>query len=140
MRHVIDLFIRCGKRLRLKDLGEAKEIGFNDFYSIDGHRMGTVQSFGWAPPLEYLEESSGLQPLAMARPSGAHLARRFAAAPIMAGILEDLPNADNRVTVDKGRTQSPTARSQRQGASGLLFRRALRGVLRELARKLISHR
>jgi choline dehydrogenase-like flavoprotein len=71
-------------------------------------------------------------------PAGAHLARRFTGAPILASVLEDLPNADNRVTVEKTKLRITYQLGPGDTARRAVFRSAVRGVLRKLAPVTVS--
>jgi choline dehydrogenase-like flavoprotein len=91
MRHAITL---CVLTLgpRFEHAGHSKELGMNDFYL---NSLGTVQSFGMAPPLEYLRNQPGRNLWKMIGPAAVPLARVFARAPIVAGILDDQPQVEN---------------------------------------------
>jgi choline dehydrogenase-like flavoprotein len=110
MRHYIDLYaVAC------RSAGQAgenlKELAFNDLYVTDGEKYGTFQSFGALPPMPVLlagmEHDLRNSRMAMvapffklARPAlRLALGRVLAGRVILASILEDLPYADNRVTL-----------------------------------------
>jgi choline dehydrogenase-like flavoprotein len=107
MRHLVDLYLVPTQ----EDLshGNLKQIAFNDWYQCDGVTYGTVQSFGSLPAARHLaaelvHELSGsrwwwLAPFARMGFSvltGA-IERKLAGKLIIASILADAPNPDNRV-------------------------------------------
>ncbi|TFW19280.1 GMC oxidoreductase [Duganella callida] len=110
MRHHIDLYL-IRPKLRPPFDNRQKEFAFNDFYQVDGQKLGSVQSFGRLPPAPVLAASLAddlrqgpapwLAPLfALVRP----LVQRFLGKLvdqhlILASTLEDLPYADNCVTL-----------------------------------------
>lgn len=114
MRHFIDVFqLKPLAGLNRDDPAcfdnRRKEIAFNDLYTEQGLRLGTVQSFGRLPPPAMLLGS--LQDDVRASPAGAlapllPLAKPFIT-PVLRGIegghlslasiVEDLPYAHNRV-------------------------------------------
>ena len=96
MRHAIDLFV-LALGPRHAEAGEAKELALNDYYAMPGQMLGTVQAFGMAPTLEYLRNKPGRNLWKMLGPAAVPVARLFARAPIVAGILADEPSADNGV-------------------------------------------
>lgn len=111
MRHLIDLYaIRplahepCDNR--------RKEIAFNDFYVHDGVKLGSVQSFGRLPPVPMV--IADLRARLVGR-AGAWMGPAFSAGSrmirptvetmverdvVLAGIIEDRPYTDNRVSLD----------------------------------------
>ncbi len=97
MRHAIDLFaLALGPRYQ--EAGESKEMGLNDYYARrPGESLGTVQSFGMTPTLNYLRNQPGRNPWRILGPAAVPICRIFSRAPIIASILEDQPAADNRV-------------------------------------------
>lgn len=104
MRHCIDLLAVTPKS-REPILRQTKELCLNDFYFHDGHKMGSLQSFGLLPPMDYLVSMPGWIPrvLHWARPliaSAWEKQRRRSVA--LAAQLEDLPYWDNRVLPGKG--------------------------------------
>jgi len=121
MRHAIDLFV-LRKAPPAETPGDSKELGLNDFYE-DPEKLGTVQSFGLAPPYEYLRNQPGRNLWRWMGPLGPLVARRFARAPIVAGILEDSPDPDNRV--------EPGVIAYRLGADDTRRRVLLRQQLRQ---------
>lgn len=121
MRHAIDLFV-LRKAPPAETPGDSKELGLNDFYQ-DPEKLGTVQSFGLAPPYEYLRNQPGRNLWRWMGPLGPLVARRFARAPIVAGILEDSPDPDNRV--------EPGVIAYRLGADDTRRRVLLRQQLRQ---------
>jgi len=99
MRHLVDLYL-------IEPLSKSavenrfKELAFNDFYRVDGLRMGSVQSFGRLPPSEMVLQSlqkkmslvRAVSPLL--RPFLKRLVDRSIT---FATIAEDLPSLENRV-------------------------------------------
>jgi choline dehydrogenase-like flavoprotein len=131
MRHAIDLWMLRGAP-PLEAPGDAKALGFNDLYTCGRCKLGSVQSFGAAPPLEYLRR----QPASLVwrlGPMSRWLWRRYCRAPLLASILEDLPYPENRV--EPGADGRPRLH-YRPGASEEARRRAFRGELRGLLRGL----
>jgi hypothetical protein len=100
MRHVIDLFILT-LAPRIKNARQSKELGMNDFYSDGPDRLGTVQSFGMAPTLEYLRNRPGRNLWRMLGPAAIPVAKLFSSCAIIGSILEDDPNPRNRVEPTK---------------------------------------
>jgi len=96
MRHGIDLFVLT-RAPRVKENEPAKEIGFTDFCGESGGRLGSVQSFGAAGPLNYLRSRPGFNVWRMMGPLGRPVWNTFARQPILATILEDRPCAENLV-------------------------------------------
>ncbi|BBY89208.1 GMC oxidoreductase [Mycolicibacterium tokaiense] len=77
-----------------------KEIGLNDLYFTDGQKLGTVQSFGALPPMEWLTNRPGWQGRALRSLSPAVRRvydRVFTGGLVLAAMMEDLPYLDNRV-------------------------------------------
>jgi choline dehydrogenase-like flavoprotein len=99
MRHLLEpiqIWPRSGDRITAAN----KEIGFNDFYLVDGEKFGTVQSFGALPPLEWATNRPDRlgAALRVMRPVVRQVYERFLTGGIvLAGIMEDLPYPDNRV-------------------------------------------
>lgn len=108
MRHHIDLYLVEPKLKGAFD-NRQKELAFNDFYLLDGQKLGSVQSFGRLPPPATLAASVADDlrqgPLPWVAPLF-KLARPFVT-PVLDGLvhrrmilaatLEDFPYADNRV-------------------------------------------
>ncbi|PNU04353.1 glucose-methanol-choline oxidoreductase [Novosphingobium guangzhouense] len=92
----------------------AKSIGFRDLYHVEGQRFGMVQAMGLdageGEILGYLRSKIDCSPLRRL-PGAGHLARipaKVAAqvlgqAKVFVGLLEDMPYAENRVTIDPDR-------------------------------------
>jgi choline dehydrogenase-like flavoprotein len=99
MRHVNDLYILTHAP-RVADLTQAREIIFNDFYVHEGHKLGSVQAFGVAPPLEYIRNQPGPNLWRRLGPAAAIAWKLTSRMPILASILEDLPYRENRVWPD----------------------------------------
>ena len=95
-RHAIDLFV-LALAPRHTDPAGSKELALNDHYATPGDWLGTVQSFGMAPPLDYLRSRPGRNLWKMLGPAAVPLSRVFCNAPILAGLLEDRPLPENRV-------------------------------------------
>ncbi|MBN2977122.1 GMC family oxidoreductase [Pseudomonas sp. FP597] len=109
MRHFLDYYIvKMRMPPREKDL--IKQLAWNDLYVSDGIKLGTVQSNGNLPPVsviahtvkEDLTRSSRLLGLLASRMSsiiewGVKASLRDTM--VFAGIMEDFPYADNRVTL-----------------------------------------
>lgn len=105
MRHGVDLYLVF---THASGDNRLKEIGLSDFYLSEGEKLGTLQSFGALPPAAILaatvgkdlaDVAAGATPLyGLVRPlvRGA-LSRLFTRGVLLAGIMEDLPYADNRV-------------------------------------------
>lgn len=116
MRHFVDLYL-ITPRHGVGD-NRHKEIAFNDFYHAS-ERLGTVQSFGRLPPGEILAESLSQdihhgplpwleKPFALLKPFLKPVLQRMVERSlVLAGIMEDLPYPDNRVTIkdDQGPIQ-----------------------------------
>jgi choline dehydrogenase-like flavoprotein len=109
MRHLIDLYVVFPKTAGQHS--PMKELAFNDLYSVDGEKFGSVQTFGSMPPAEIitadLEQQFADSSLPFA-PSIFHrlrpiinsaLTRFFTGKTILASILEDLPYSDNQVRI-----------------------------------------
>ncbi|MFO0948700.1 MAG: GMC family oxidoreductase [Planctomycetota bacterium] len=104
MRHCIDLLAVTPKS-KEPILRQTKELCLNDFYYRDGLKMGSLQSFGLLPPMDYLVSMPGWIPrvLHWARPliAGAWEKQRQKSV-ALAAQLEDLPYLDNRVLPANG--------------------------------------
>ena len=138
MRHGIDLWL-LRRAPRLDEPGDAKAIGISDFYRRGSRKLGSVQSFGAPPPLEYLK-NQGAPFWRLLGPVAGALLERIRRMPILATILEDLPYARNHVEL------APNGRElrlhYRPGASEVRrraqFREELRRELRDLRPFLVS--
>lgn len=132
MRHFIDLYLvdpRCGKIDN-----RFKELAFNDFYCIDGQKLGTVQSFGQLPPAPIMARSlkdearfPGLGGLLGLISPITHsimtkMAENFIA---LASIVEDPPYLNNRVTVSDNGTIRLRYRIHPQDQSRIKYMRTL---------------
>lgn len=105
MRHLVDLYLVFTRETEDR---RQKELGVSDLYARDGHKLGTLQSFGALPPAAMLladidrDLRAGapwaaplLGPLRpLLRPL---LEGLFERGVLLAAILEDLPHPDNRV-------------------------------------------
>jgi choline dehydrogenase-like flavoprotein len=130
MRHVIDLFV-LRKAPRPEEPAVAKELGLNDFYCLDGRKLGSVQSFGLPPPVDYLLNQSGFNIWRWMGPLAGPIARRFAGTPIIASILEDAPNPDNAVDISGGSWRI----HYRLGSAEIERRRILRDLVHRTFRR-----
>lgn len=101
MRHYVDLYA-----LKIDEHPEnhfSKELAFDDYYFLDGQKLGTVQSFGRLPPMEIIISDLTKQipflkitkPL-LKRVLGFILKNRL----VMASIIEDSPEKNNRVWLE----------------------------------------
>lgn len=108
MRHCIDLYaVSVGKDE--VPTTNVKEIACNDFYSKQGIKLGSVQSFGTLPPAPILVEQLEQDVHDSRWPQAAPLVRLgkpllktffsrvFSRSLILATIMEDLPQQQNRV-------------------------------------------
>jgi choline dehydrogenase-like flavoprotein len=117
MRHHIDLYLIAPK-LKGEFDNRQKELAFNDFYLLDGQKLGSVQSFGRLPPPATLAASVAddlrqgplpwVAPLfKLARPFVTPVLDGFVyRRMILAATLEDFPYADNRVEPARGDVES----------------------------------
>lgn len=111
MRHYVDLYVVTPRNRQ----GHAdKALAFNDFYTVGGRKLGSVQSFGELPPAAVLAENlrqdirhgpapwlSG--PFRLLRPLATAFLRRLGERGlVLASVMEDLPYADNRVLLAEG--------------------------------------
>lgn len=108
MRHQVDLYLLV-PRVDAPFDNRQKEIAFNDLYFADGMKLGTVQSFGALPPSQILAakaqkdigDIAGPAVQALVAPFRGLIAkglgRLLERGIMLAGILEDLPYADNRI-------------------------------------------
>jgi len=113
MKHFIDYyFVRPTQAPREGEL--TKQISFNDFYVHGTVKLGNVQSLGPTPSgdaaaRQFEKGLSQTRPrmrflLPLLRPFARQMARRIVRDTLVfAGILEDLPYAENRVTYDCAR-------------------------------------
>jgi len=112
MRHHIDLYL-IDPKVKGEFDNRRKEFAFNDFYLHDGQKLGSVQSFGRLPPAPVLNASladdlrqgpvpwtASLLPLAKPFLAPA-LAKMVGARMILATTLEDLPYANNAVSLPR---------------------------------------
>lgn len=106
MRHYIDLVGLPSFSIREK--GDTKEIGLNDFYHWDGEKLGTLADFGHLPPVPVILEDLDNDMAAVGnlffwiwkrvRPiAGWILNQLFKRTRFLALIIEDHPDADNQV-------------------------------------------
>ncbi len=124
--------------------GPSKAVGFRDLYFQDGRRQGMVQALGvnasYGEITHYLKrrvEASPLGRFRLARESvrlpALAAARLLGTAKIFVGLLEDLPNPENRVTHDAaapGRIAFDYRVTPELHARRRAFRRAIRGAFR----------
>ena len=138
MRHGIDLWL-LRRAPRLDGPADAKAIGISDLYRSGSGKLGSIQSFGLPPPLEYLENQRAPY-WRLFRPITRALRARLATMPILATILEDLPYPSNYVEpAPNGRglrlRYRPGASEERRRAQ---FRSLLRARLGDLGARLLS--
>ena len=113
MRHFVDLYPTFAHTTE-PHVGNSKQLAFNDFYLTGGLKLGSVQSFGSMPPTDViiasLKDDARHGPLGRAAAGGValmtpvlrlFLQRLFNRATVLASVLEDLPYADNRVTISE---------------------------------------
>jgi choline dehydrogenase-like flavoprotein len=101
MRHAIDLYV-MRKAPPPETHAAAKELGLNDFYCRDGRKLGSIQSFGLPPPVDYLLNQPGFNLWRCMGPLAGPLARRFARTPIIASVVEDASDPNNGVETSGG--------------------------------------
>lgn len=90
MRHFLDLYLVFTRSIP-NETAQRKEIAFNDFYTLQGERFGTVQSFGVMPPANLV-----------AWPFLAwFLNFIFKRCVVLASIMEDAPQINNQVTLSR---------------------------------------
>jgi choline dehydrogenase-like flavoprotein len=126
-----------------------KEIAFNDWALPGGGKLGTVQSFGRLPPATLLVDDLRRR-AARAIPGGGALVtllspwirsvvERIERHVILAAILEDLPYADNRVTLDRAGHPAITYRLRPYDAARIAgSRRRMRDLLSPLRPRLFK--
>ena len=110
MRHHIDLYL-IEPKLKGEFDNRQKEFAFNDFYQADGQKLGSVQSFGRLPPAPVLAASltddlrqgplPWVAPLfSLVKPFVKPALRKMVERRlILATTIEDLPYADNQISV-----------------------------------------
>jgi choline dehydrogenase-like flavoprotein len=108
MRHYTDLYLLSPAKTRQFHT-PLKELAFNDFFHVDGEKLGTVQSFGSLPPASLLAASMeddlrngalawSVPLFKMAKPVVERMLRGIVARKtVLATVLEDLPYRDNAV-------------------------------------------
>ena len=108
MRHLIDYYlVRTRSRA---EPGPVKQLALNDFYHHEGTKLGTLQANGRMPPARivaaglradwrpHIGPFDALWPLA--RPAVEwQVARMLRRSHIFVSFLEDLPHAENRITL-----------------------------------------
>ncbi len=142
MRHYIDIYAIFSKK-KPQNSDYHKQIAFNDLYSTEDGRLGTVQSFGKLPPTEiqvatvYQKlKNSPLPFLAgifnVFRPIAGFFAKAiFADRLILSSIMEDMPCGSNRITVsDTGDVMMNYHINAAEQARIGLFRKRMKDVLR----------
>jgi choline dehydrogenase-like flavoprotein len=144
MRHSIDLYVLM-KAPRAPLDAFAKDLGCNDFYCSGRGKLGTVQTFGIAPPLTYLRSRPGFNLWRLLGPAGPLIQQRYSQQPILGAIMEDLPYVENRVGPDGSLQDSGSFRlSLRYNLSSAdrrrrqVFREAVTQVLRPLRPKRVG--
>jgi choline dehydrogenase-like flavoprotein len=130
MRHVIDLYV-LRKAPRPEEPAVAKELGLNDFYFVNGRKLGSIQSFGLPPSVNYLLNQPGFNIWRWMGPLAGPVARRFAGTPIIASVLEDAPHPDNAVDTTNGGWRI----RYRLGSDEMERRRILRNLVRRTFRR-----
>ncbi len=136
MRHAIDLYLvklpRPVQRYR-------KQLAFNDFYLTGKGKLGSVQSFGTLPPLPMLldglhKDISHAVPLLSSffpimKPFLKPIIQRMTSGKaVFAGILEDLPYADNRIEPHQDKLEIYYRLSQYDQQRLRLFRRHIQAA------------
>lgn len=114
MRHYVDLYaLKIDTHPENKNV---KEIGLNDFYENSGLKLGTIQSFGRLPPVEVIlcqlevQIKDNLPQVIsflfhLVKPlMRLTLSRLTAGRLVMASIVEDTSQLENRVWSDNGKT------------------------------------
>lgn len=114
MRHFVDLYaLKIDSEPKNKHV---KELGFNDFYNLNNQKLGTVQSFGRLPPVDVIIEqmkndiknSFGLVIYSIFKiiiPLMRVILRSITSKRlVMASIIEDSPQYENRVWAENGKT------------------------------------
>ncbi|BAL23417.1 FAD-dependent oxidoreductase [Azoarcus sp. KH32C] len=113
MRHYIDLYAVFPKARPDAD-GNAKEFGCNDLYLADGVKLGAIQSFGKLPPGAMIANDLQRDLRQQVHPAAAAafglvkpimrpiFDLLFSRATILATIIEDLPQPENRVLPPAG--------------------------------------
>jgi choline dehydrogenase-like flavoprotein len=139
MRHFVDLYA-----LKIDSDPEnrnSKEIGFNDYYEHQGQKLGTVQSFGRLPPtlviLAQMEKDlqTGFAKLLFRffKPIlRIVLNMKTSGRLVMASIVEDSPQFDNRVWNDGEKTFIHYKISNDDRAKIVLLRRKLKTLFKPL--------
>jgi choline dehydrogenase-like flavoprotein len=130
MRHVIDLYV-LRKAPPPEEPAVAKELGLNDFYCVDGRKLGSIQSFGLPPSVDYLLNQPGFNVWRWMGPLAGSVARRFAGTPIIASVLEDAPDPDNAVNTPGGGWRI----RYRLGSAEIERRRLLRDLVHRTFRR-----
>jgi choline dehydrogenase-like flavoprotein len=109
MRHFTDLYAVFLPGTDTSFDNRRKEIAFNDFYHVQGMKLGSVQSFGRLPPSSILADSlhddlreswaAWLSPMfTLVKPVIGGILRRLVDRTfVLASVVEDLPYTDNRV-------------------------------------------
>lgn len=134
------------------DAGPKKSIALNDFYFVDGHKLGTFQSVGvevhWGAILYYLKGEIAKDPVwwkkaakPFARPAAMVGGQLFKNAATFSTIVEDLPYSDNRVVLDSGSKNGMRFEytySDELKARNKLFRKRLKTSLRNLSLQFIT--
>lgn len=125
MRHAIDLYALT-MAPRYRHAGESKELGLNDYYGPPGEILGTVQAFGMPPPLAYLRNQPGRNLWRALGPVAHGIHQVFGHAPIVASILADTADMDNRVEAGRIHYRLPAA----DGGRRRLLRQRVRKAFR----------
>jgi choline dehydrogenase-like flavoprotein len=148
LNELVALWPRRGNPL----VGPTRSVAFRDLYTLDGQRLGLVQSLGatadagWiASYLKGLIEKSVLRRVPgigrLATLTAMISARVFGKATVLVGILEDFPYFDNRVALHHDDPEVPLIEyrlPEELRRRRTLFRRAVRRKLRPRRTLLLS--
>lgn len=109
MRHLIDLYSLSWPEMKTLSKDQRRELSisktwcFDDYYSFQGLKLGTVQAFGRVPDFEYIwEEVSSTMPWLKVLPFGQMIVKKASeklfSYPMAASIVEDSPSKDNFIS------------------------------------------
>jgi choline dehydrogenase-like flavoprotein len=149
MRHFVDLYAVYPQSAQSDARAGHKQVACNDFYLTGEGTSGSLQSFGPLPPaammVEDVRTSAGralgawaahlMAPLQ--RPLRAQVERMFAGAVVLAGIVEDLPYADNRVGLSSDGVAIRYRMRKPDAVRVARFRRQVRDVLGPMGCRLL---
>jgi choline dehydrogenase-like flavoprotein len=151
MVHTSD-FVAVRPPKKGSDVGPKKSIALNDFYFIDGQKLGTFQSVGvevhWGAILHYLRLESAKDPTwwkkaakPLLRPAALAGGQLFKNAATFSTIVEDLPYRDNRVLLDassKNGMRFEYTYTDELKARNKLFRDRLKSSLKGMSLQFIT--